>query len=84
MRFMTRHLFNTIEAYMTVCVFFPPQTAEEGSFSPIYCAVSEEAEGISGKYFDSDCSLVLPAPPARDAALGVKEYEFCERLTAKP
>ncbi len=69
---------------MTVCVFFPPQTAEEGSFSPIYCAVSEEAEGISGKYFDSDCSLVLPAPPARDAALGVKEYEFCERLTAKP
>lgn len=64
--------------------FFPPQTAEEGAFSPIYCAVSEEVEGITGKYFDSDCSLVLPAPSARDPALGMKEYEFCERLTAKP
>lgn len=62
---------------------FPPQTAEEGAFSPIYCAVSEETDGVSGKYFDSDCSLVLPAPPARDHALGLKEYEFCERLTAK-
>lgn len=68
---------------MPVCIF-PPQTAEEGAFSPIYCAVSEETDGVSGKYFDSDCSLVLPAPPARDHALGVKEYELCERLTAKP
>ncbi|XP_016308484.1 retinol dehydrogenase 12 isoform X1 [Sinocyclocheilus anshuiensis] len=75
--FIIRFLFNLVG-------FFFFKTAEEGSFSPIYCAVSEEAEGISGKYFNSDCSLVLPAPPARDPALGVKEYEFCERLTAKP
>lgn len=72
-----RFLFNLVG-------FFFFKTAKEGSFSPIYCALSEEAEGISGKYFDSDCSLILPAPPARDPALGVKEYEFCERLTAKP
>jgi len=68
---------------MCVCIF-PTQTAEEGAFCPIYCAVSEETDGISGKYFDSDCSIVLPAVLARDPALGVKEYEFCERLTAKP
>ncbi|XP_016148386.1 retinol dehydrogenase 12 isoform X2 [Sinocyclocheilus grahami] len=74
--FIIRFLFNLVG-------FFFFKTAEEGSFSPIYCAVSEEAEGISGKYFNSDCSLVLPAPPSRDPALGVKEYEFCERLTAK-
>ncbi|XP_077104814.1 retinol dehydrogenase 12 [Siphateles boraxobius] len=75
--FIIRFLFNLIG-------FFFFKTAEEGAFSPIYCAVSEETDGVSGKYFDSDCSLVLPAPPARDPALGVKEYEFCERLTAKP
>ncbi|CAM4666237.1 unnamed protein product [Leuciscus chuanchicus] len=75
--FIIRFLFNLIG-------FFFFKTAEEGAFSPIYCAVSEETDGVSGKYFDSDCSLVLPAPPARDHAIGVKEYEFCERLTAKP
>ncbi|KAL1253245.1 hypothetical protein QQF64_017938 [Cirrhinus molitorella] len=75
--FIVRFLFNLVG-------FFFFKTSEEGAFSPLYCAVSEEAEGITGKYFDSDCSLVLPAPPARDSALAVKEYEFCERLTAKP
>ncbi|XP_056114375.1 retinol dehydrogenase 12 [Rhinichthys klamathensis goyatoka] len=75
--FIIRFLFNLIG-------FFFFKTAEEGAFCPIYCAVSEETDGVSGKYFDSDCSLVLPAFLARDPALGVKEYEFCERLTAKP
>ncbi|XP_026111854.1 retinol dehydrogenase 12-like [Carassius auratus] len=75
--FIIRFLFNLVG-------FFFFKTAEEGAFSTIYCAVSEEAEGITGKYFDRDCSLVLPAPSARDPALGEKEYEFCERLTAKP
>ncbi|KAI2651511.1 Retinol dehydrogenase 12 [Labeo rohita] len=75
--FIVRFLFNLVG-------FFFFRTSEEGAFTPIYCAVSEETEGITGKYFDSDCSLVLPAPPARDPALGVKEYEICERLTAKP
>ncbi|KAJ8287250.1 hypothetical protein GJAV_G00049380 [Gymnothorax javanicus] len=60
------------------------KSAEEGAVSTIYCAVSEEVEGITGKYFDSDCSLVLPAPLARDPALAVKDFEICERLTAKP
>lgn len=60
-----------------------PQSAKEGAVSTIYCAVAEETEGISGKYFDSDCSLVLPAPDARDLAIGAKDFEYCERLTAK-
>lgn len=59
------------------------QSAEEGAVSPIYCAVSEELEGVTGKYFDSDCSLILPAPLARDTALGVKDFEMCEKLTSK-
>ncbi|KAL0977778.1 hypothetical protein UPYG_G00161070 [Umbra pygmaea] len=74
--FLVRFFFNLVGIF-----FF--KSSEEGSFSPIYCAVAQETEGISGKYFDSDCSLVLPAPLARDAALAVKDFEFCERLTSK-
>ncbi|XP_058488803.1 retinol dehydrogenase 12 [Solea solea] len=71
-----RGIFNLIGIF-----FF--KSAEEGAVSPIYCAVAEETEGITGKYFDSDCSLVLPAPLARDTALAVKDFEVCERLTSK-
>ncbi|XP_053504901.1 retinol dehydrogenase 11 [Ictalurus furcatus] len=71
-----RLIFNIVGMF-----FF--KSAEEGAVSSIYCAVAEETEGISGKYFDSDCSLVLPAPEARDPAIGAKEFEYCERLTAK-
>lgn len=74
--FIVRFLFNLIG-------FFFFKSSEEGAVSTIYCAVSDETEGITGKYFDSDCSLVLPAPPARDPALGVKEFEICEKLTLK-
>ncbi|KAM9860229.1 retinol dehydrogenase 12 [Aulostomus maculatus] len=74
--FWIRCIFNLIGA-----LFF--KSAEEGAVSSIYCAVAEETEGITGKYFDSDCSLVLPAPLARDPALAVKDFELCERLTSK-
>lgn len=74
--FMIRFLFNLIG-------FFFFKSPEEGAVSTIYCAVAEETEGITGKYFDSDCSMVLPAPLARDAALAVKDFEISERLTSK-
>lgn len=59
------------------------QSPEEGAVSSIFCAVSQQMEGVTGKYCDSDCYLVLPAPLARDAALAVKDFEVCERLTSK-
>lgn len=71
-----RCIFNLVGV-----LFF--KSSEGGAVSPIYCAIAEELEGITGKYFDSDCSLVLPAPLARDAALAVKDFEVCERLTSK-
>ncbi|KAF0035196.1 hypothetical protein F2P81_012954 [Scophthalmus maximus] len=74
--FAVRFLFNLIG-------FFFFKSPEEGAVSSIYCAVAEETQGITGKYFDSDCSLALPAPLARDAALAVKDFEICERLTSK-
>ncbi|XP_076027117.1 retinol dehydrogenase 12 [Genypterus blacodes] len=75
-RLRMRFIFNLIGIF-----FF--KSAEEGAVSSIYCAVAEETAGISGKYFDSDCSMVLAAPLARDAALAVKDFEMCERVTSK-
>uniref|UniRef100_A0A8C3IK13 Uncharacterized protein n=1 Tax=Chrysemys picta bellii TaxID=8478 RepID=A0A8C3IK13_CHRPI len=56
-------------------------SAEEGATSTIYCAVSEEVADITGKYFDSDCRLVLPCAAARDPGLERKLWEESERLT---
>nr|XP_042700818.1 retinol dehydrogenase 13 [Chrysemys picta bellii] len=60
-------------------IFF--MSAEEGATSTIYCAVSEEVADITGKYFDSDCRLVLPCAAARDPGLERKLWEESERLT---
>ncbi|XP_065261695.1 retinol dehydrogenase 13-like [Emys orbicularis] len=60
-------------------IFF--MSAEEGAASTIYCAVSEEVADITGKYFDSDCRLVLPSAAARDPGLERKLWEESERLT---
>ncbi|XP_076219634.1 retinol dehydrogenase 13-like [Aptenodytes patagonicus] len=57
------------------------KSAEQGAASTIYCAVSEEVSGITGKYFDSDCGLALPSVSARDAGLARKLWEESERLT---
>ncbi|KYO43091.1 retinol dehydrogenase 11 isoform X1 [Alligator mississippiensis] len=57
------------------------KTPEEGATSTIYCAVSEEVSGVTGKYFDSDCALVLPVAPARDPVLARKLWEVSEQLT---
>lgn len=61
----------------------PSQSPEEGAISTIFCAVSEEMEGVTGKYVDSDCTVVLPTPVARDPALTVKAFEMSERVTSK-
>ncbi|XP_029288599.1 retinol dehydrogenase 11 [Cottoperca gobio] len=74
--FMVRWIFRLVG-------FFFFKSSEEGAVSSIFCAVAEEMEGITGKYCDSDCHLVLPAPLARDTALAVKDFEICKRLTSK-
>ncbi|KAM4808927.1 retinol dehydrogenase 12-like [Rhinophrynus dorsalis] len=69
-----RFIFNLIGIF-----FF--KSAEEGAASTIYCAVSKEMEGLTGKYIDSDCSLVLPSGKAHDRAVAKKLWEACERAT---
>ncbi|XP_057225344.1 retinol dehydrogenase 11-like isoform X2 [Malurus melanocephalus] len=75
-----RHFSYTVRAVFSL---FRPfmKSAEQGAASTIFCAVSEEAEGISGKYFDSNCRLSLPSEAARDTALARKLWEASERLT---
>ncbi|KAL2305578.1 LOW QUALITY PROTEIN: hypothetical protein Nmel_007573, partial [Mimus melanotis] len=68
-----RALFSLLRPFM--------KSAEQGAASTIFCAVSEEAAGITGKYFDSSCRLALPSVAARDAALARKLWEASERLT---
>ncbi|MBN3274152.1 RDH12 dehydrogenase, partial [Polyodon spathula] len=75
-----RHYNWLIRALFNIVGFFFMKSSEEGAVSSIYCAVSEDLEGVTGKYFDSDCSLVLPAPLARDPVLARKDWEVCERL----
>ncbi|XP_066853085.1 retinol dehydrogenase 11 isoform X2 [Anser cygnoides] len=60
------------------------KSAEQGAVSTIYCAVSEEVSGITGKYFGSDCGLALPSAAARDTGLARKLWEESERLTGLP
>ncbi|XP_049893081.1 retinol dehydrogenase 12 [Epinephelus moara] len=78
-----RHYPRIIRCIFNLTGIFFFKSPEEGAVSSIYCAVAEEMEGVTGKYCDSDCYLVLPAPLARDAALAVKDFEVCERLTSK-
>ncbi|KAG7261656.1 hypothetical protein CRUP_012250, partial [Coryphaenoides rupestris] len=80
---MLRHYSLALRFVFNLLGVFFFKYAEQGAVSTIYCAVSEEMEGITGKYFDSDCALVLPAPLARDSALAAKDFEISERLTSK-
>ncbi|KAM3877923.1 retinol dehydrogenase 12 [Diretmus argenteus] len=78
-----RYYHFIIQVLFKLVGLFFFKSSEQGAVSTIYCVVAEEMEGITGKYIDSDCSLALPAPLARDAALAAKDFEMCERLTAK-
>ncbi|CAH2299092.1 retinol dehydrogenase 12-like [Pelobates cultripes] len=65
--------------YIIGLFFF--KTAEDGAASTLYCAVSEEMEGITGKYIDSSSTLTLPSDTARDPAVAKKLWEACESAT---
>ncbi|CAL8336349.1 unnamed protein product [Merluccius merluccius] len=80
---MLRHYSFALRLVFKLVGVFFFKNAEQGAVSVMYCAVSEETEGITGKYFDSDCALVNPAPLARDPALGAKGFDISMRLTSK-
>ncbi|XP_043919933.1 retinol dehydrogenase 11-like [Protopterus annectens] len=57
------------------------KTPKEGAVSILYSAMSEEMEGISGKYIDSDCTLTLPSTLAQDETIQKKLWDASEELT---
>uniref|UniRef100_A0ACB8E9Z2 Uncharacterized protein n=1 Tax=Sphaerodactylus townsendi TaxID=933632 RepID=A0ACB8E9Z2_9SAUR len=74
-----RHFSWAVRLLYNVCSIFM-KSAEEGAVSTLYCAVSREVEGITGKYFDSDCSLVLPSACAQDPGVTRKLWDALEQL----
>jgi NAD(P)-dependent dehydrogenase (short-subunit alcohol dehydrogenase family) len=54
-------------------------SVEEGARTPLYLALSEEVEGVSGRYF-VDCRETPMAPSAQDAALRRALWAHSERL----
>ncbi|KAG8148069.1 hypothetical protein E2320_000052 [Naja naja] len=57
------------------------RSPQKGAISTLYCAVAPEVKGISGKYFDSNCTLVLPQALAQDPALGQRLWDALEKAT---
>ena len=52
----------------------------EGAQTSIYCAVSEEMEGVSGQYL-ADCQIQKPVnPQANDDELADKLWEASARM----
>ena len=54
---LQRHSFAVSIMRFFLSIFW--KTPEEGAQTSIYCAVSEEMEGVSGKYL-ADCKIVKP------------------------
>ena len=57
------------------------KTPPQGAQTSIYCAVSEEMEGVTGQYL-SDCKIFKPRnPQATDDELAEKLWEVSAKLT---
>lgn len=77
-----RHYRLRIRAVFQIIGVFFFKSAEEGAVAPLYCSVSEEMDGVSGKYIDSDCSITLPSTVAQDQDLGRQGFDICLKLTS--
>ena len=55
------------------------KTAEQGAQTSIYCAVSEEMEGVSGKYL-RDCHIVEESKGAQDDDVAKKLWEISVKM----
>ncbi|XP_058049034.1 retinol dehydrogenase 11-like [Ahaetulla prasina] len=57
------------------------RSPQKGATSTLYCAIAPEMEGISGKYFDSNCTLVLPQALAHEPGLSQRLWDALEKAT---
>ncbi|XP_037785018.1 retinol dehydrogenase 14-like [Penaeus monodon] len=74
---------------LTTCHWYGPfirlyvmayaKTINEGAQTSIYAVVSEEVDGVSGKYFE-DCKEMEPSELVQDVGVAQKLWETSERL----
>ncbi|XP_064643881.1 retinol dehydrogenase 14-like [Lineus longissimus] len=78
-----RHLNNAGWKVATTLTYFPAKlflkTPTEGAQTNIYLSVSEEVEGVTGKYF-ADCKEEKLLPHAKDDVVGKRLWEVSEQL----
>ena len=75
---LQRHMFlSSPLAYPIRWYLF--KTAEQGAQTTVYCAVSEEMEGISGKYL-ADCAFKEPCKGAQDDDAAKKLWDLSLKL----
>ena len=55
------------------------QNARDGAQTTIYCAVSEDLAGVSGRYF-SECRIATESAEARDDAIARKLWDVTETM----
>ncbi|XP_007439033.1 retinol dehydrogenase 12 isoform X1 [Python bivittatus] len=75
-----RHFSWGARLLFKLCSIFL-RNAREGAVSTLYCAVAKEVDGISGKYFDSNCTLTLPQALAREPSVGHRLWDALEKVT---
>ena len=66
---------------VNLMIGFRGVSAQKGAETVVYLAASDEAEGVTGKYFE-DCRAVPSSDQSYDARLASDLWELSERLTA--
>ena len=75
---LERH-FTFLQTLMVPARWYMYKSPEQGAQTSIYCAVSEEMEGVSGKYL-ADCAIKEPSKGAQDDDAAVKLWELSLKL----
>ena len=75
---LARYSF-TSSALLSPIRWYMFKTPEQGAQTTIYCAVSEEMEGVSGKYL-ADCAIKDPSKRAQDDDAARKLWDLSLKL----
>ncbi|XP_062513210.1 retinol dehydrogenase 14-like isoform X2 [Corticium candelabrum] len=81
-----RHMFRSKLVYRILWVVLYPlywlvtKSPSQGAQTLIYCAVAEELEGVSGRYY-ADCAETKLREHAMDDGVAKKLWEISEQLT---
>jgi len=75
---LARHSFLSSTLFYPLAWYFF-KTPEQGAQTTIHCAVSEEMEGVSGKYL-RDCDIVEESKGAQDDEAAKKLWEISLKL----